>query len=582
MQAALPAAIALLVYFLGYLIYSRFLAEKVFQLRGDVKTPAVEFEDGVDFVPSRPFVLFGHHYASIAGLAPMLGPAVAVVWGWLPAMVWVVLGAIFVGCVHDFGSLVVSMRARGQSIGVVAEGIMGKRAKSLMHCIIFFLVSLAMGVFVFVIAFLFSPATTPDQAHIHFPQAVIPSFGLMLIACVMGLMVYKRGGQWKIYGTIGFLLTLGLVYLAGNEAVVSASGLKNPDLAPDVKGWSKVLLIYAFLASVLPVWLLLQPRDLLNSLLLYLGLSGLYAGFFFLNPEFAAPAVRTEVDGAPSLIPFVFIVIACGAASGFHSLVSSGTTSKQIANEKDARAIGYGGMIGESLLGLIAVLATTAGITSTQSWDHIYANWASVQSLGAKVGVFINGGATFLESLGIEREIGASFISIIVVSYALTSLDSATRLLRYNFEEMGASIGLKLMKNRVFSSLCAVGAIGFFAFYEVGGKPAGLALWKLFGTTNQLLAGLALLIITLYLLQRGKPWLYTGIPMLFLMGSTIFAMVTNVRGFQAQGDWILFAVGTILLVLAVWLLVEAFICVRKVKNSGSRLDDLSVFTGSHH
>lgn len=580
MNAALPALIALVVYFLGYRLYSKFLSEKVFQLREDFKTPAVEFEDGVDFVPSRPFILFGHHYASIAGLAPMLGPAVAVVWGWLPAMIWVVLGAIFVGCVHDFGSLVVSMRARGQSIGVVAEGIMGKRAKSLMHCIIFFLVSLAMGVFVFVIAFLFSPATSVEQQHIHFPQSVIPSFGLMLIAAVIGFLTYRGRGDWKILGALGFLLTLGLVYLAGESTVVEELGLTNPSIMPGIQGWSIILLGYAFIASVLPVWLLLQPRDLLNSLLLYVGLAGLYLGFFFLNPQFVAPAVRTEVDGAPSLIPFVFIVIACGAASGFHSLVSSGTTSKQIANEKDARLIGYGGMIGESLLGLIAVLATTAGISDSDAWEHIYANWASVQSLGAKVGVFINGGASFLQGLGIQRDVGSSFISIIVVSYALTSLDSATRLLRYNFEEISSSIGWNFGTNRILSSLMAVGSIGFFAFYKVGGKPAGLALWNLFGTTNQLLAGLALLIITLYLAQRGKPWIYTGLPMFFLLLSTIFAMITNVSGFFQRGDWVLFGVGLILLVLAFWLVMEALGCLRQIIKGKGRTSDLAVFTRS--
>ena len=507
----------------------------------------------------------------------MLGPAVAVVWGWFPAMLWVVLGALLVGCVHDFGSLVVSVRAKGQSIGVVAEGIMGKRAKSLMHCIIFFLVSLAMGVFVFVIAFLFSPATSEAQAHIHFPQSVIPSFGLMLIACVMGWLVYKEGKSWKSLGVIGFILTLILVYAAGLGSFVDSTGLNDPSLAPGVKGWSKILLFYAFLASVLPVWFLLQPRDLLNSLLLYMGLTGLYLGFFLLSPDFAAPAIRTEVDGAPSLIPFVFIVIACGAASGFHSLVSSGTTSKQLARETDARVVGYGGMIGESLLGLIAVLATTAGFASSEHWHQTYADWSSVQGLGAKVGVFINGGASFLEALGIEKSTGASFISIIVVSYALTSLDSATRLLRYNLEEMGSTIGWKFMRNRVLSSLLAVGAIGFFAFYEVDGKPAGLALWQLFGTTNQLLAGLALLVITLYLVQRGRPWIYTGIPMIFLLLSTLIAMITKARDFYLKGEWPLFTIGSILLILAFWLLIEAWICLQKHWKSREPIRDLSVF-----
>ncbi len=576
MNATIPAALALLAYALGYLFYSRFLASKIFGLREDAVTPAHELEDGVDYVPTNKFVLFGHHYASIAGLAPMLGPAVAVVWGWGPALCWVVLGALFVGCVHDFGSLVVSIRAKGQSIGKVAEGIMGPRAKTLMHFIIFFLVALAMGVFVFVIAFLFSPAATPEQAAIHFPQAVIPSFGLMAVACVIGWLVYKKGFSWQTLAPIGFVLTLVLIFIAKDPEVVASLGLSSVEKAPDVAGWSRVLLVYAFLASVLPVWFLLQPRDLLNSLLLYVGLTGLYVGFFWIQPDFVAPALRLDVEGSPSIFPFVFIVIACGAASGFHSLVGSGTTAKQLDKETDARLVGYGGMIGESLLGLIAVLATTAGMMNSEKWLQHYADWSSVQGLGAKVGVFINGAATFLVGLGMDNLTATSFISIIVVSYALTSLDSATRLLRYNIEEMSETINFGLMKNRYISSLAAVAAIGFFAFYKVDGKPAGLALWQLFGTTNQLLAGLALLVITIYLMQRGRPWIYTGLPMFFLLGSTLIAMWTNIGIFYAKAQWPLLAVGVFLFFLALWLVVEAVLCIRRHFCSGTETTELAI------
>lgn len=557
MNAAVPTAIALVAYLAGYLLYARFLSRRVFELRSSVATPAHRLEDGVDYVPTRSSVLFGHHYASIAGLAPMLGPAVAVIWGWLPAMAWVVLGAIFIGCVHDLGALVVSVRASGKSIGSVAEELIGKRAKTLFHIIIFFLVALAMGVFVYVIAFLFSPAPDPSQEAIHFPQAVVPSFGLMAVAAMIGLLGYKRGISWRLLTPIGFVILLGLMYVATLEPVLAATGLGDSATAPSVTGWSMILLVYAFLASILPVWSLLQPRDFLNGLLLYLGLGGLYLGVFVGQPEFVAPAFRPHPEGAPDIFPFVFIVIACGAASGFHSLVASGTSAKQLDNEEDARFIGYGGMIGESMLGLIAVLATTAGMMDAESWHAHYATWASADGLAAKVGVFIQGCAQFLASLGIDPYIGASFVSLIVVSYALTSLDSATRLLRYNVEEIGETLNLGLLGNRFVSSGLAVGSIAFFAFYQVDGKAAGVALWALFGTTNQLLAGLALLAVTVYLLTRGKPWYYTGIPMVLMLVTTVTAMIANASRFASEEKWLLLGVGLFLLALALWLIVEA-------------------------
>ncbi|MHC4428847.1 MAG: carbon starvation CstA family protein, partial [Planctomycetota bacterium] len=244
-----PVAVLLCfaLYALGYLFYARFLSNKVFGLRADAPTPAHSYGDGVDYVPSHRFVLFGHHYASITGLSPMLGPAIAVIWGWLPAMIWVVCGALLVGCVHDFGALVVSVRARGKSIGVVAEGLMGRRAKSLMHAIIFFGVSLAMGVFAFIIGELFRPG--------FYPQAIFPSAVILVLALVIGVLVRNHGfNLWRLI-SIGFVVVL--------LAVVASPSL--PVLWDSRAGWIWVLLAYAWLASVLPVWTLLQPRDFLNS-----------------------------------------------------------------------------------------------------------------------------------------------------------------------------------------------------------------------------------------------------------------------------------------------------------------------------
>ena len=561
-MSPLVAVIACFVlYALGYGVYARFLSRRIYRLNPDNVTPSHELTDGVDYVPTNRFVLFGHHFASITGLAPMLGPAVAVIWGWLPAMLWVVFGAIFVGCVHDFGALVVSMRAKGQSIGKVADGVIGPQAKMLFLALIFFGIALAMGVFVYVIAVLFSAGADFNAADLasastSFPSAVLPSGALMILAMIMGYLLYKRRFPLGPTTLVGFLLMLFFVWLGTRYPTL---GL-DPSRWPARVAWTWILLGYALLASVLPVWSLLQARDFLNSLLLYLGLIAAYVGFFALGPSFKAPMVNTNPVGAPPLLPFVFIIIACGAASGFHALVSSGTTAKQINTETDGRFIAYGGMVGESLLGLLAVLACTAGFGNVESWQTAYADWATIEgSLGAKLGAFIRGCATFMDSLGIERNLAAAFVAVIVVSFALTTLDSATRLLRFNVSEIGAALGIKLLENRFVATAIAVGAICWFAFYKIDGRPAGLALWQLFGITNQLLAGLTLLVVTLYLYQRGRNAIFTGLPMFFMLASTLSAMVLKIKGFSEQEEHLLFGLALILLAIGVWIIVEAIL-----------------------
>jgi carbon starvation protein len=557
LSAISAVLVCFVAYFVGYVFYSRWLGRRVFALRADSTTPAHSMEDGVDYVPTHRVVLFGHHYASITGLSPMLGPAIAVIWGWLPAMIWVVGGSLLIGCVHDFGALVVSTRARGKSIGVVAEGLMGRRAKSLLHAIIFFGVSLAMGVFAFVIASLFTPR--------FYPQAVLPSAVILVLALVIGWLVKRRGlDLWRSIG-VGFVVVLAVI-------VVSPSLGWSWD---SLSGWIWVLLAYAWLASVLPVWSLLQPRDFLNSLLLYLGLGLTYAGFFVLAPDFAAPVFDPSPEGAPPIFPFVFIVIACGAASGFHSLVSSGTTAKQLDRETDARPIGFGGMIGESLLGLAAVIACTAGFASSASWHQHYASWGALSGLGSKMQAFIDGAARFVGALGIPVELARSLIAVMVVSFALTTLDSATRLLRYNVEEIGETIRVKPLTNRFLSTTLAVASIAFFAFYKIDGESAGLALWQLFGSTNQLLAGLALLVVSLYLIQRGRPALPYLLPMLFMMTSTLVAMFLKLRDYASAGQDLLLYVGICITVIALWLMVEAVLALRRYRR-GQTTDDLDI------
>jgi carbon starvation protein len=533
------------VYFAGYLFYSRYLATQVFALRPDAVTPAHSMDDGVDYVPTRPLVLFGHHYASITGLSPMLGPAIAVVWGWLPAMIWVVFGSILIGCVHDFGALVISVRARGLSIGSIAEGLIGKRAKSLMHAIIFFAIALAMGVFAYVVGLLFSAE--------YYPESVVPSGAILVAALIIGWLVRKRGRRLMPLISVAFVVILAVVIASPYLPVRWASST----------GWTWILLAYAWLASVLPVWSLLQPRDFLNSLLLYLGLGLTYVGFFILRPEFAAPIIDAHPVGAPPLYPFVFIVIACGAASGFHALVSSGTTAKQLDKEPQARPIGYGAMIGESLLGLAAVLACTAGFVSPEAWKHHYADWASIQGLGSSMSAFIEGATRFVSVVGLPEQTARTLIAVVVVSFALTTLDSATRLLRYNIEEIATSIRFGPLKNRYLSSTLAVTAISFFAFYRIEGQSAGLVLWQLFGSTNQLLAGLALLTVSLYLLERGRMALPYLVPMVFMMVTTLIAMSSKLLSFWRDGNNILLFVGGAITFIALWLVVEAALAIRR-------------------
>lgn len=545
MEPVFAAAGCFLLYFVVYRFYARHLGARIFQLDPTKSTPAHDMNDGVDYVPCRRAILFGHHYASIAGLAPMLGPAIAVIWGWLPGMLWVVLGTLFIGAVHDFGALVVSMRHKGLSVGKVAEDLIGRRAKSIFLLIILFLICLVMGVFVRTIAGLFTAA--------FYPESVFPTFFLMGVAMIIGWRVYKHSAHIGKATAIGFALMMISIWVGLQIA--------RPDLTAD--SWILILLGYALAASILPVWLLLQPRDYLNSLLLYLGLGTAYLGFFLLMPDFSAPAVSANPAGAPPIFPFVFIVIACGAVSGFHGLVSSGTTSKQIDKETDAVFVGYGGMVGESLLGLLAVLACTAGFRSIEAWSAHYSSWDAASGLSEKMRAFIEGAALFITKLGLPMDLAQAFIALVAVSFALTSLDSGTRLLRYNIGEIANSIGVPQLGGRYVASIIAVALIGFFAFYQIDGQPAGLALWSLFGSTNQVLGALTLLTISIYLRQRGRNYWYTAVPMAFMMVMTVTAMLLDLKKYTSGGQVLLTFVALSIFLLSLWLVVEAILRFRK-------------------
>ncbi|MHC4728367.1 MAG: carbon starvation CstA family protein, partial [Planctomycetota bacterium] len=362
---AIPVVVAgLVLYFLGYRFYAKYLSEKIFKLDPNAPVPSRTMEDGVDYVPTNRYVLFGHHFASIAGAAPIVGPAIAVIWGWLPAFLWVVLGAVFLGCVHDFSTLVLSVRHKARSIGDLAGDIIGKKATTAYMIIMFFVVVLLMAIFLRLIAGLV----------IRYPEVVIPAGALVIIALGIGLLMYRTKIGLLPASIVGIILMLLSVWVGTQYPMQLSEQLvvKSPFFT-----WVILLAVYSFIASVLPVWLLLQPRDYLESFKLYAGLLLLFVGILVTGPTIVAPVIRPVVEGAPPIWPFLFVTIACGALSGFHSIVASGTTSKQLANEKDAPLVGYGAMAAESSLALCAVVACTAGFTTKDAWMAHYGSWAS-------------------------------------------------------------------------------------------------------------------------------------------------------------------------------------------------------------
>jgi carbon starvation protein len=327
--------------------------------------------------------------------------------------------------------------------------------------------------------------------------------------------------------------------------------------ALSVTDWVVLLLVYSLIASVMPVWLLLQPRDYINSHQLVTGLAVLSAGLLVLRPEVVAPAINPAPEGAPSLIPFLFVTIACGAISGFHGLVASGTTSKQLSRMTDARPIGYGGMLAEGFLGLMAVLAATAGFENTQDWWAHYESWGAANGLSAKLDAFVHGGATFVAALGIPVQTARTFMAVMVIAFAATSLDTGARIQRLVLAELGEAYGVSALSNRFVAGTFGVGAALLLAVTQGDGQ-GGLALWPLFGTTNQLVAGVTLLIVSVWLKRQGRPYVYTLVPMIAVSAVTIWAMVGNLIDYYARFEtlWLLSLSGTLILALDLWILIE--------------------------
>ncbi|MER0082020.1 carbon starvation protein A [Corynebacterium sp. KPL2861] len=523
----------------GYLLYSKFLGKSIFRLSENYTTPAHRLKDGVDYVPTNKYVLWGHHFTSVAGAAPIIGPAVAVIWGWLPAFLWVTFGTVFIAGMHDLGALWASQRHKGQSIGTLSGRYIGKRGRNLFLIVIFLLLLMVNAAFAVVISNLL----------ISTPSAVIPTWGAIAVALLIGQAIYRLNWNLPLVSLVGVVALYSLMVLGDRFPVV----LPETVLGIPANGvWIILLFIYAFIASLLPVWVLLQPRDYINGLQLFVGLIILYGSFLITRPELAAPAVRENVpEGTPGIFPLLFVTIACGAISGFHGIVASGTSSKQIDKETDVRFVGYFGAVGEGLLALGTIIATTAGFKTLANWEEIYAEWNA-----GGVDAFVQGGGALMnEGLGIPTSLSATILATMAVLFAATTMDSGVRLQRIVVQEIGEIMGIRI--TALVSTIIAVGLAFGLTFSAGADGSGGMTIWPLFGTTNQLMASLSLAIVVVILTHLRRPTLPVIIPLIFVTIMSLWAALLQLKSLFTDQNWLLFGMDVVIVIASIWVIVES-------------------------
>jgi carbon starvation protein len=520
------------VLYLGYRFYGGFFA-RLWEVQPERKTPALESPDGVDYISAKHWtVLFGHHFASIAGAGPILGPVFAcVVWGWLPALFWIVLGAIFMGAVHDFSALMASLRARGKSIAEITEANLGHRVRVIFGGFLWLALILVVAVF----------ARVGARSLATMPQVVIPTFGVIFVAILTGILMYRTRAS-QLQATLIGLGLLAALIVTGYYVPINLPW--EPDT--NILAWTIVLLVYAYSASITPVNLLLQPRDYLSTFVLYAGLGAGYIGLLLTRPDFQAPPVQQFTGSQGPLWPMMFVIIACGAISGFHSLIAGGTTSKQIASEAHAQRIGYGAMIVESALAVLALIAVCAGLR----WGAGAETYAGLLKTKGPLVTFASGYAALTAPL--FGTLGALVAITMLKTFVLTTLDSATRIARYIGEELfGEGLGVRFLGNRFVSTILIIA----LAFYLALGPSE--TVWPVFGSANQLIAALALLVVTVVLWQRHKPVIYTLLPGTLILATSVGALIYQGRGFLKEGKILLVLISLALLVLALMMLLDS-------------------------
>ncbi|MCX8093685.1 MAG: carbon starvation protein A [Candidatus Goldbacteria bacterium] len=521
-MTAVLLSVSIILFIIAYFTYGRYI-RNILQINNNNKTPSHYKNDGIDYVPTNKFILMGHHFASIAGVGPIVGPILGVTFGWLPAVLWIILGGIFIGAVHDFTSMVISMRKQGKTIGSIIEDFLGSEGKKVFLIFTWFTLILVIAVFTIVVA----------QTFEKHPEAGTASMLFILLAILFGFSIYRL----KL--NIGIATLFGVVLLFLSILI----GLNFP-LKLTYNTWVFILIIYIFLASITPVWILLQPRDYLNSFLLYILLIGGLIGVFFYRPDIKLEVFRGFYDpGLGWLFPVLFVTIACGAISGFHSLVSSGTTSKQIDKESDTQFVGYGGML---LEGVLAILSIIIAIMLTRT-EYLVA-------VKNPISLFSNGMGNLLQTIGIPSVISISFAALAISAFALTSLDTSARIGRYTFEEFFDSYDLPVLKNRIISSVITVGAGAALAF----NKGGAMAIWPLFGSANQMLASLALIAATLYFVNKHLQVKIVLIPSIIMFTITISALGSLIYKNFLSHNWVLVIIGIILFITATYILTLPF------------------------
>lgn len=515
-----------LVLVVAYVVYGRYVAAK-FKLDNANRTPAHTHNDGVDYIPGKVPVVLGHHFASIAGAGPIVGPIIAVAFGWVPAVIWILVGGIFFGAVHDLGSMMASMRHEGKSIGIIIEQYIGKTGKQLFLCFSFATLILIIAVF----------ADIVSKTFVSEPSVASASLFFIILALVFGQTNKIFGHQQKVFvliSVLGVLLMYGFIYL----------GVLLP-LHLSYEVWLVLLMAYAFVASVSPVNILLQPRDYLSSFLLYGLMLMAVAGVLIANPTIVMDTqVHLKTENLGYLFPVLFVTIACGAISGFHSLVASGTTSKQLDKEKDAKTIGFGGMLIESFLAIISIGAVV--IMSRE-------DYMSRLSVEGPVTMFAGGLGEIIATTGISGSLAVTFVALTVSAFALTTLDTCTRLARFTFQEyfegFDGKPGKLLGSNRfIATAIVVLLSVALLASGEF------TTLWPVFGSANQLLAAMALLAVAVWLIQKKVNATFVLIPMFFMFSVTLSSLGLVALHNYREGVYLLAAMCSGLFVLAIALI----------------------------
>ncbi|MDA0333641.1 MAG: carbon starvation protein A [bacterium] len=554
MESIIIVVVSAIGYLVAYNTYGRYLSQKVFGLDAANLTPSRELSDGVDYVPTKKQVIFGHHFTSIAGTGPIVGPAIGIIWGWVPALLWIFLGSVFMGAVHDLGALVISLRHKGHTMAEITGMVMNRHLKIMFFIIVFLALLIVIAIFGLVIAVIFN----------MYPAAVLPVWVQIPIAIAMGRAI--RGGS----ANLTRITALAVAAMYGGIVAGYYLPLPMPEIfgLPATGVWTILLLIYAYVASTLSVTTLLQPRDYINAWQLMVAMALLVLGVFVTAPTMVAPAFNLSPEGAPPWMPFLFITIACGAISGFHCLVSSGTTSKQIETEPDARFVGYGSMLTEGFLATIVLIACGGGLamaytaadgqilTGSAAFATHYGSWMASSGLASKVAAFVVGAANMIAALGVPKEFAVVLMGVFVASFAGTTLDTSTRLQRYVISELAVDLRIEALTKRHPATLLAVVTALALAFYNGAGGKGALLLWPLFGSMNQLLAGLALIVVSYWLKQQGRNYFVTLLPSLIILTFTSWALTDTLGTLYEAGNIPSLVIGSIALVLQIWLTIE--------------------------